>query len=332
MEAFLSVLKGEKADFVKKEIVSFSPTDSSVWSARPHYNYSFEFLIEGDSLSAERVGSSLTNLGDSLVVGQIEQRVRVHIHTDSPEEVKRTASQFGKFTLVTEDDLLSQQQAFLAQNNTGIVAVSPGPGFTQIFSESGADAVVSFAASKPSVEELKTACQNVEHQSIILFPNDNDILPAALEASRLVSKLVKVLPTKTAPEGIAALLGYDPQIPFTENLRLMEETYSQVKSGAVTRSVRHYETPEFSVRRGDFIGIYEGRIQKKANDAGAVLLDLLTAMVEPQNEAIMIYRGKPARNPESEEIERLITSHFQDIETQWYFGGQLHYHFIIGVI
>jgi len=332
LKAFLSVAEGKKAEVVKKDRLSIPPVDYSACSDRPHYRFSQEFFIEGDSVSAEKISSALASLGDSLVVSQIENRVRVHIHTDFPENVERESASFGKFTLVAKDDMLTQQKALLAQNKIGIVAVSPGKGFSQIFSESGADAVVTFTRSKPSVEELREACASVEFRAVILFPNDRDIIPSALEASRLLPKKVKVLPTKTAQEGIGALLSFEPQNSLSANLKIMEEAISQIKSGAVARAVRPCETPEFGVGRNDYIGIYDGQIQVKAGDLGSALLGLLNKMIGPEDEAIMIYRGKGVREDKLAKIESLIGSHFSEREIQWYYGGQLHYQFIVGIV
>lgn len=331
LKAFLSVAEGKKAEVVKKDRLSLPFVDYSTCSNCLHYRFSQEFFVEGDSVSAEKIGSSLASLGDSLVVSQIENRVRVHIHTDFPEKVERESASFGKFTLVAKDDMLAQQKALLAQNKIGIVAVSPGKGFSQILYETGADAVVTFTRSKPSVEELLEACAGVECRVVILFPNDGDILPSALEASRLLPKEVKVLPTKTVQEGIAALLSFDPQNSLSANLRLMEESFSQIKCGAVARAVRPCEAPEFAIGRNDYIGISDGRIQVKADDLGSALLGLLAKMVGPEDEAVMIYRGKEVREAKMTEIESLIESHFSEKEIQWYYGGQLHYHFIVGI-
>jgi DAK2 domain fusion protein YloV len=332
LKAFLSVAEGKKAELVEKERSSSPPVDYSTCSNRPHYRFSQEFFVEGDSASAEKISSSLASLGDSLVVSQIENRVRVHIHTDFPEKVERESASFGRFTLVTKDDMLAQQKALLARNKIGIVAVSPGKGFSRIFYESGVDIVVNFAKSKPSVEELIEACGRVECCAVVLFPNDSDILPSALQASRLLPKEVKVLPTKTVPEGIASLLCFDPQNSVSENLKLMEETVSQIKSGAVARAVRPCETPEFAVCRRDFIGIYDGQIQVKAGDLGSALLGLLTKMIDPEDEAVMIYRGKGVWKDKMAGIQSLIGSHFSERKVQWYYGGQLHYHFIVGIV
>lgn len=332
LKAFLSVAEGKKAEVVKKDGLSLPPVDYSTCSDRPHYRFSHEFFVEGDSVSAEKIGSSLASLGDSLVVSQIENRVRVHIHTDFPEQVKRKSASFGKFTLVAKDDMLAQQKALLARSKIGIVAVSPGKGFSKIFSESGADAVVTFTRSKPSVEELKEACAAVDGRVVILFPNDSDILPSALQTSRLLPKKVKVLPTKTVQEGIAALLSFDPQNSLSANLKLMDETISQIKSGAVSRAVRSCETPDFAVARNDYIGIYDGQIQVKADDLGSALLDLLNKIIGPEDEAVMIYRGKGVREDMMGEIKRMIESHFSEREIHWYYGGQLHYHFIVGIV
>jgi len=331
LKAFLSVADGKKAEVFKKDRSSLPPVDYSTCSDRPHYRFSQEFFIEGDSVSAEKIGSSLASLGDSLVVSQVENRVRVHIHTDFPEQVKRESASFGKFTLVAKDDMLAQQKALLAQSKIGLVAVSPGKGFSQIFSESGADAVVTFTRSKPSVEELIKACAGVDGRVVILFPNDSDILPSALQTSRLLPKEVKVLPTKTVQEGIAALLSFDPQNSLSANLRLMEESLSQIKSGAVARAVRPCETPDFTVGRNDYIGIYDGQIRVRAGDLGSALLDLLNKIIGPEDEAVLIYRGKGVREDKMAKIRSLIESHFREREIHWYYGGQLHYHFIVGI-
>jgi DAK2 domain fusion protein YloV len=331
LKAFLSVAEGKKVKLVKKGRLSLPPVDYSTCSDRPHYRYSQEFFVEGDSVSAEEISSSLASLGDSLVVSQIENKVRVHIHTDFPEKVERESASFGRFTLVAKDDMLAQQKDLLAQNKIGIVSVSPGKGFSKIFSESGVDAVVTFTASKPSVEELIEACASVECRAVVLIPNDSDILPTALQASRLLHKEVKVLPTKTVPEGIAALLSFVPQNSLSDNLKLMEESFSQIKSGAVARAVRPCEAPEFAVGRNDFIGIYNDQIRVKADELGAALLDLLTKMIGPEDEAVMIYQGKGVREDKMAKIKSLIGSRFSDKEIHWYFGGQLHYHFIVGI-
>lgn len=332
LEAFVSVIKGKKIEFAEREKLPSALINFSQWRDRPHYKFSLEFFIKGDSASAEKISSSLTNFGNSLIVSQIKNRVRVHIHTNVPDEVKRISSSFGRFFLLCKNDMLAQHKAFLTRKKIGIVIVSPGRGFTKIFTEYGADAVITFSRSKPSVEELIKVCRDVKCQSIILLPNDRDILTTALHASCLVSKKIHVLPTKTASEGIGALISFDQKNSLSNNLKLMKETFSQIKSGIVARAIRPSRVPEFTINKKDFIGIYNGQIQIKANDLGSALLSLLAKIVDQENEAIMIYRGKWIRNKKIEEIKRLVESHFSGKNIQWYYGGQLYYQFIVGII
>jgi|Deesub1362B_J571_1020462.scaffolds.fasta_scaffold01261_8 hypothetical protein len=328
LKAFTFVVKGKKIEFSKKKRV---PKINSIWSEPPDYNFSLEFFIEGDFLLPEEISSTLANYGNSLVVTKIKNRVRVHIHTNSPEQIKKVSSSFGKLILVCEDDMLAQQKAFLEQSKIGIIAISPGEGFTEIFFENNADAVITFSKSKPSVKELVETCEKINSNSIILLPNDSDIIPTAIEAARLSSKKVEVLPTKTLPEGISALLCFDRETSLSENLNLMKETLSQVKSGRIARAIRWSRFSNLSIKKGDYIGIYNNQIQVKGKNLEEVLIKLLSKMVSPENEVIIIYRGKGVKEKKVKELNKSLKLIFPDKEIQWYYGGQLFYHFIIGV-
>jgi len=328
LKAFTFVIKGKKIEFSKKKKIR---PINSIWSEPPDYNFSLEFFIEGKSLSPEEISSTLSNYGDSLVVTKIKDRVRVHIHTNSPEQVKKTSSSFGKFILVCEDDMLAQQKAFLEQNKLGVVAISPGEGFTEIFFENGADAVITFSKSKPSVKEIAEACDKLNYNSIILLPNDSDVIPTAIEAAHLSLKKVEVLPTKSLPEGLSALLCLDRETSLPENLNLMEETISQVKSGRIARAIRWTRISDVSIKKGDFIGIFNNRIQAKGKNIEEVLIELLSKMVSSENEIIMIYRGKAMKEKRMEKLKEILKSKFPDKEIQYYYGGQLFYYLIVGV-
>jgi len=328
LKAFTFVIKGKKIEFSKKKKIR---PINSIWSEPPNYNFSLEFFIKGKTLSAEEISSALANYGDSLVVTKIKDRVRVHIHTNSPEQVKKISSSFGEFILVCEDDMLAQQKAFLNQNKLGIVAISPGEGFTEIFFENGSDAVITFSKSKPSVKEIVDACDKLNSNSIILLPNDADIISTALEATHLLSKRVEVLPTKSPAEGLSALLCFNKESSLSENLDLMKSTISQVKSGRIAKAIRWTKISDISINKGDFIGIFDNQIQAKGKSVEEVLLKLLHKMVSPENEIIMIYRGKDMKEKRIEKLKEILKSNFPDKEIQYYYGGQLFYHLIVGV-
>ncbi|MCP2621038.1 DAK2 domain-containing protein, partial [Candidatus Aminicenantes bacterium AC-334-E05] len=268
LKAFTFVIKGKKIEFSKRKK---APKLASVFYEPLNYKFSLEFFIEGESTRPEEVSSALSNLGNSLVVTKVKDRVRVHIHTNSPEQVKEVSSSFGKFVLVCKDDMSVQQKDFLQQESIGVVTTSPGEGFTEILFENGADAVITYSKSKPSVKELVETCEKLNSNPIILLPNDPDIIPTAIEAANLSSKKIEVLPTKSIPEGISALLSFNRECSLSENLNLMKEIIPQVKSGRISKAIRQMKTRDFTIKKGDFIGIFNNEIYAKGKKLEEVL-------------------------------------------------------------
>ena len=227
--------------------------------------------------------------------------------------------------------MIAQQKRFLQQGIIGILVISPGEGFTKIFFENGGDAVITFSRSKPSVKEIVEACEKLNSNSIIIIPNDPDIIPTALEASKLSSKQVEVLTTNSPVEGISALLSFDREFSLSENLEMMKETISQVKSGKIAKAIRETKFSDVYIKKGDFIGIFDNEIQAKGERLEEVLIKLLSKMISPENEVIMLYRGKYVKKKKFENLKEIVKSNFPDKEIQFYYGGQLFYHLIAGV-
>lgn len=317
------------------------------------YNYDTQFIIIGQDLDPEVIRQRIAQMGDSVLVVGDRQTVKVHVHADSPGEALDYGISQGSVTSVIIENMQLQYEEFKANrqpvpvqpaavrtngssqrltSDIGVVAVVSGEGLQRVFESLGVSAVVSGGQTmNPSTQDLLTAMNSVEHKQVILLPNNSNIILAAQQAKELSSKQVLVVPTKTVPQGIAALLAFNYQATMQSNAELMQEAAKQVQTAEVTRAVRSVQVNGLSIAEGQVIGLLNDNLTTAGEDVSTVVLNLLERVHTEEHEIITIYYGENVSDGEARVLAEEITAAYPDLEVEVHDGGQAHYYYIISV-
>jgi dihydroxyacetone kinase-like predicted kinase len=250
----------------KRELSSIKAVRSTAqravdtWEREIKYKYCTEFLIKGKNLALKEIENELAKHGDcAIVVGSLEL-AKCHIHTNEPDKVKAYAATLGEVDKVKIDDMAEQHRTLLMEKEVGeavkikelgIIAVSPGEGLSKILKSLGVDEILGGPKKlKPSVEDINKAIETIEVKDVILLPNDGDIILAAEKAKELSKKRVEVIPAKSIPQGLAALMDYNPEANIEENKEAMSQALGRIKTGQVAKAARIAKYKELKIRRG----------------------------------------------------------------------------------
>lgn len=320
--------------------------------------YCTEFIILLDKgVDPLAVRRELEPKGDSLLVVSDADVLKVHIHTDHPGQVLEYCGQFGELTEIDIDNMRLQNQEFASHEEShhldysvgskvidfpspeqgeakpiGLVAVVPGEGLAEIFRSLGVDYVVAGGQTmNPSTEELVRAVNSVNAEQVIILPNNKNVIFSAQQARELADKPVVVVPTRSIPQGISALMYFVAEDSLEENLAAMEEGMREVKTGEVTYAVRSTVAGDLQIEERDIIGLAEGKISVVGSSPTGVALDLVRKMVDEDSSVISIYYGADLDSAAAEELHELIQSEFPECEVEVYPGGQPLYYYIVSV-
>jgi hypothetical protein len=336
LEGILHYLRGEE---IGEIIPGYRPSLAVREVAEPFYGYCTEFLLKGENLDIDEIKSRLSQLGESVLVVGDEGMVRVHVHTLDPGAAISYATSLGVLHQVKVDNMQEQHRHFIAaeeelpQPSGAIVpvAVVSGKGLSRVFTELGAAIVHGGDTMNPSVQELLQRADSLLAEEVVLLPNDPNIVPAALQVQSLTEKRVGVVPTKTIPQGIAALLSFNPDADLAANVRAMTEVISAVRSGELTTAVRSMKWGELKVNKGQAIALLDGDLVAAADTMPQALYMLLAKMGLGGSELITIYYGADAPAAEAEEIAQFIRSKYPKQRLELVMGGQPYYNYIVSV-
>jgi len=306
------------------------------------YGYCIEFLLEGQKLNTGNVGKKLRRKGQSVIVAGNSSMLKIHIHSLNPGEVLDYATHLGTLHQIKIDNMDDQYAEFIkAQKErtpkigTAIVVVTSGDGLFEVFNSLGATIIVLGGQTmNPSVRELLQAVESAPSDNIILLPNNKNIILTASQVKSLSPKEVKVIPTKTVPQGIAALLAFNYEMSLEQNSQTMEQAISTVQTIEITRAVRGTQINGQKIKEGQFIAILndENLIvgSKNTNDISDIIFESITKADIEKTEMITIYYGAEAQSAEAKDIARRIRNKYQT-EVEVVRGNQPHYNYIISL-
>ncbi len=298
------------------------------------------------SLDLPSLYAKLEALGTAIQVGEGDGLYRLHIHLlktrrYEPLELVET---LGIITNVHMENLLAQVEdlksleqppialAAVEPGQIGIVAVSPGDGLSRVLGSLGAAAIVGGGQTQnPSTEEILNAINQLPTDRVIVLPNNKNIILAAQQAAQLTPKQVSVVPARSVPQGIAALLQFVPGGDLEEVRGAMERALATVQTGEVTVATRSVELNGVAVNEGQVIGLHNGQIAVAGDELTATVLRLLTVMDAAAHEVISLYYGADTSEAQAEQMAEAIRDSHPDQSIELHFGGQLHYPFIISV-
>lgn len=307
------------------------------------YGYDVQYVLQGEQLDVPQIRADISAMGDcALVVGD-SGTVKVHVHTPHPGEPLDYGAQRGSLSRVIIENMQEQYQSFImgraapvlpAQEaeelSIAIVAVSPGPGLDKLFESLGANVIVSGGQTmNPSTEQLLQAIRDAPAGDVIILPNNSNIILAAQQAQALSDKRVRVIPSKTVPQGVSALLAYNYNADLDDNARAMERSIEEVATAEITTAVRDVSVNGLSVHKGHIIGLIDGELEVVGEDMNTVVDRVLERMCTDETEIITLYYGEQATAESTEALAERLASHYPDVEIEVIEGGQPHYHYIV---
>ncbi len=320
------------------------------------FGYCTEFIILLDKPMAEETEHEfkkfLMSLGDSIVLVADDEIVKVHVHTNHPGQAIEKALTFGALSRMKIDNMREEHQEKLIKDaeklakeqeekeaaaqpskEVGFISVSVGNGMTEIFKELGVDYLIEGGQTmNPSTEDMLNAIARVNAKTIYIFPNNKNIILAANQARDLTEdKEIVVVPTKTIPQGITAMISYVPEKNSAENTEAMLQAIERVKTGQVTYAVRDTRIDDKEIHEGDIMGIGDHGILAVGKDRLEVTKETVAEMVDDESEVISIYYGADTEKAEAEELAAAIEEEYPDCDVELNAGGQPIYYYVISV-
>lgn len=302
------------------------------------FGYCTEFLLQGENLDLEAIREKLNSIGESVLVVGDESIVRTHLHTFDPGAALSYAISLGVLQQVKVENMDEQHRDFVvAQSQStsaaiSAIAVVSGEGLTEAFYSIGATIVVPGGETmNPSVQELLQAVESAPSDNIIILPNNPNVLLAAGQVPELTRKNVKVVPSKTIPQGIASLLVLNHEDDLESNAAAMQKALSTVRSGEITTAVRATEHDGLSIKEGQTIAFLDRRLVLADGSMTRVVLKLLDMMDVDEGGLITIYYGADTESSEAEHIAEAVREKYFAQEVEVIEGKQPHYNYIVSV-
>ena len=320
------------------------------------FGYCTEFIILLNEPMPEeeehRFKEFLMSIGDSIVLVADDDLVKVHVHTNHPGQAIEKALTYGALSRMKIDNMREEHQEKIIKDSqklaqiqaeeekkqmprkeVGFISVSAGEGIKDIFRELGVDYLIEGGQTmNPSTEDMLKAIEQVNADTIYIFPNNKNIILAANQARDLTEdKKIVVIPTKTIPQGISAMISYVPEKSTEENTEAMNETISYVKTGQITYAVRYTRLDEKDIHQGDLMGIGDGGILAVGKDAQEVAVETVRQMADEESEVISIYYGKDMTQDQAEALAEKLEEEYPDCDVEVNYGGQPIYYYVISV-
>ncbi len=312
------------------------------------FPYDVQFILLGQDLNVVEVEAKIDTMGDSTVVVGDEKAIKVHVHVSDPGQPISYAISLGAITDVVVENMQEQMEDIvmgggggtpvavmpkieLQKHQIGVVAVAAGEGLANAFLSLGATHIVNGGqTNNPSTEELLEAIEAVPTNNVIMLPNNKNIILAAQAARDLSQKQVSVIPSRTVPQGISAMMVLNPDGDLAETSEEMEELIQDVATGEITRAVRSVTIDDVAVEEGQYIGLVDGRLCACANELSNVLSQVFESMEMEDREIVSLYYGEEVTEHDATAVSEQIETTYPDVEVEILAGGQAHYYYILG--
>jgi DAK2 domain fusion protein YloV len=318
------------------------------------YGYCTEFIIDlSKPFSKEderKLSSYLTSIGDSLVLVADDDMVKVHVHTDHPGLAFEKGLKYGSLTRMKVDNMREEHEEKIFKESrkaketeeavqdgprkaVGFISVTIGDGMSEIFKGLGVDYLIEGGQTmNPSTEDMLEAIRRVHAETVFILPNNKNVILAANQTQNLTTDCkVLVVPTKTVPQGIAAMINFIPERSAEENLENMTEEIANVKTGEVTYAVRDTRIDGKEIKSGDIMGIGDAGILAVGKDIKEVTLEMLDQLVDEDTELVSIYNGQDFTEEDTEDLVARVEEKYPDIEVEAEYGGQPIYYCVLSV-
>ncbi|MEG0372505.1 MAG: DAK2 domain-containing protein [Enterococcus viikkiensis] len=361
-EGFLSALNGE---FQADDTYEPSPAEmDEMVNAEHHrsvqgqlatedikFGYCTEIMVrlgEGPTVDSQfdydKFRNYLDGIGDSLLVVNDDEIVKVHVHTEHPGEVMNYGQKFGALMKVKVDNMRQQHETILEHDEEvtafeatpaerkpyGIIAIAAGEGVQELFKSLGADFVISGGQTmNPSTEDILKAIEEVNADQVIVLPNNKNIFMAADQAAEVAGIPVAVVPSKTVSQGMTAMLAFNGDQSLEDNKVAMTDMLESVVSGQITNAIRDTAIDGVEIHEGDYLGMIDGKIVLSEADKYQVTLDTLNKMISEDIEIITIIVGEEGTQAEAEKLSSAIEASYPDLEVEIHTGKQPVYPYLL---
>lgn len=354
-QGFVAALKGEKIEgleAVEANVVDMQfEDDHDMDFMSPEdivYGFCTEFTVRLDKEKKEfdeaKFREDMSKFGDSLLVISDSEYVKIHVHTETPGDVFNYGQQYGELIKIKSDNMREQHREVLRKQEAkqatapkelkeqAMISISMGAGLSKVLTSMGVDYIVEGGQTmNPSTEDIMKAIKEVNAKNIFIFPNNKNIQLAAKQAAELAEENVFVIESKTAPQGLAAVMVYNPQAAAEENFANMQEVLSTVSTLEVTHAVRDTNIEGVEIKKDEFMGIRDGKIVVSNLSLNAVLEELLEKSLDEDSEIVTLYLGEESTEEYTDFLEQLIEEKYPDVEVELIESGQPVYPYIIGV-
>lgn len=360
MEGVLDALKGKETDFTitetqpaeQKSAGAAGAASDTISTADIRFGYCTEFIImvekHYDMEEEVKFKSYLESIGDSIVVVSDEDIVKVHVHTNDPGLAIQKALTYGSLTKMKIDNMREEHNERVIQGASqiaakqaeeaprkpvGFLAVSIGEGLNRIFKEIGVDYIIEGGQTmNPSTEDMLNAIAQVNADTIFILPNNSNIILAAEQAAKLTKeKEIVVIPSKTVPEGVMAVINYMPDKSAEENKARMSEEMQKVKTGQVTYAVRDTSMDGKEIKAGDIMGLGDKAIYSVGSSIADVTFELVEYLLDDDSELVSLYYGEEISEEEAQELADRIMEAYPDTDVEVHSGGQPIYYYVLSV-
>lgn len=354
-EGFLSVLNGEyvpENDFETPAAMDEMINAEHHRSVHSHlateditFGYCTEIMVKiGDGPTADTAfeydtfRNYLNELGDSLLVVNDDEIIKVHVHTEYPGEVMNYGQKFGSLMKVKVDNMRVQHETLLENDSEpvkkprvpyAIIAIAAGNGVQELFKSLGASYVISGGQTmNPSTEDILKAIDAVNADQVIVLPNNKNIFMAADQAAEVADIPVVVVPSKTISQGMTAMLAFNDQVGLAQNQAAMTEMLTSVVSGSLTHAIRDTAIDGITIKEGDFLGMIDGKIVVSKTDALEVAFETLKQMMDEETEIVTIIIGEEGTQEQAEQMEAALLAMNEELEVEIHHGDQPVYPYL----
>ncbi|MCK8633852.1 DAK2 domain-containing protein [Apilactobacillus kunkeei] len=286
----------------------------------------------------------LAGLGDSLLVVNDDEIVKVHVHTEQPGEVISWGQKFGDLANVKIDNMRLQQETIIekddeskkdtksAPKETAIIAVASGDGIGELFTSLGVtDVIKGGQTMNPSTQDILDAINNSNAKKAVILPNNGNIFMAAQQAADVAEIPVEIVHAKTIQQGLTTMLSFNPDASIEDNVSEMEDMLDTVVSGDVTNAVRDTEIDGVKIKKDDYMGIIDGNIKVVKDDLNETTIDMIKEMLDEDSEVVTIIYGEGMTQDQADELAEQVESIDDDLEVEVHPGGQPVYPYLISV-
>lgn len=310
------------------------------------FSYCTEFIVRGGKDSNLPLKEKIESLGDSMVFVEDDDIIKIHIHTNNPGVALESALEFGELLNIKIENMKEQHSSIIDEDvhalavededlepkPFGFISVAMGGGIAEIFRDLGIDHVIEGGQTmNPSTEDIVKAIDSVKGDAIFILPNNSNIILAAEQAKQIVDRPVYVVPCKSIPQGISAMLAFDPSVDADENHEEMVDAIKEVKTVQVTYSVRDTLFDDKEIKKDDILGVAEGEIRAVGRDLHDVTIEALEEVLDEDSEIMTIYYGEDVDEERAKALAEELEEKYEDLEVEVYSGGQPLYYYICSI-